>query len=318
MEPKALRPKKTGPLHETKTTSQAIKPNETQPTSQSHKSISATGTTTVDVATAVHSDASVTSGPTRSADTVPQTIQKFAAGISKWLFPLLRSEPSGASLSDATTQNTEGIRSETQPSENMATARNMPATVMETSTQEVTHQTQTIPDRTSAYSSKPAPKPASTTAPTSTINTTAHAPPTTAPTLPTAAPTTVMFTQAAATTPEEQTESTVFPGSTSPPNTQRLVTLSPNTSLPFTRRETTSMTTTIAAPTTTRQAAENKPKRKVNGDEKEGGEQQRKLEEPMQRQEESTSKKPSKFTFNEVGEEKNRSTEMLVAHLTRR
>ncbi|XP_031174092.1 olfactomedin-like 2Ba [Sander lucioperca] len=316
-----FRPKTTGPLHGSTKTSQTTKPKGTEPTSKTHNEvIRAIGTTSVDVSTDVQSDAfttrSITFKPTtttqktRTTDTAPQTTQRITTGITQWPTPLM-AEPTGTSLSFTEKETTKTTMNTTQPSANTATkevlpaftTRNMPTTMMETSTQEVKDQMQTIPGSTAAHSSTLAPNPAteaSTTSPASTMTITTHAAPTSTPIHPTTDSTVATSTGAATTTSEEETESTYLSGSTLPPTTQRLFTLSPHTSLPFTTPVTTSSsaaaatttTTTTTATTTTRQATHVKQKYKISWDEEEGEEGHPELDEPMQRQEESPSRKP--------------------------
>lgn len=289
-EPKSLRPKTTTLLHESKKTSQGTKPKEAEPTSDSHNDILGTiGNTTVDVPAEVQSNTSVTYEPSRGSETTPQAIQSVTAGISQWPFPL-PAEPATTSSSVTFTETTRATKNPTQPSESQATMRYIPATMMETSTQGVKYQMQTIPAETSALSSKPATNPAteaSTTAPTSTMTITTHAVPSSAPTPPPAAPTTATTTQAATTTPEELTESL-------PTNSP--FTWFSHTSLPPTAPETTSLAPTTPNPpttTTTKQAVQMKWQHRVSWDEGKG-----ESDEPMQRQEESPSRKSSKLTSN--------------------
>ncbi|XP_038571977.1 olfactomedin-like 2Ba [Micropterus salmoides] len=311
--PRSLRPKTTGSLHDSKKTSQSSEPKETEPTSKTHyEFISAIGTTSRDVSADVQSDTSVTFEPTtttkitRTTVTEPQTTQRVTAGITRLPVPLM-AEPVGTALGITAKETTKTTVNTPQPSENTATkeillaftTRNIPTTMMETSSPLLKDQMQTIPGGTAAHSSTLAPTPAteaSTASPTSTVTITAHAAPTSAPVHPTTASTT-----AAATTPREENESTFSSGSTLPPTTQTLIKLSPHTSLPLTTPVTTSSSatattattaTTTTTTTTTRQAAQFKRKYKISWEEEEGEEVHPELDEPMQRQEESTSRKP--------------------------
>ncbi|XP_054458906.1 olfactomedin-like 2Ba [Anoplopoma fimbria] len=309
--------------------SQSAKPKETEPTSKTHyEFVSTAGTTLMDVSTVVQSDASttrsVTFGPTTITkrtmitDTGPQTTQRVTAGFTKWPLPLM-TEPSGTYLSITAKETTKTTMNTPKPSENTATKEvlpaftttNIPSIMVETSTQEVKEQMQTMLGTTAALSSTHTPNTAteaSTTIPTSTTTITTHAPLTSAPIHPTTAFAPATSTPAAATTPDEETESTVLSGSTLPPTTQRLITTSPHTSLPLTTpvttpstaattttttaaTTTTTTTTTTATTTTTRQAAQVKHKYKISWEEEEGEEGKPELDEPMQRQEESPSRK---------------------------
>ncbi|XP_034736745.1 olfactomedin-like 2Ba [Etheostoma cragini] len=310
---RSFRPKTTGPLYGSTKTSQTTKPKETEPTSKTHNEvITAAGTTSVNVSTDVQSTfttRSVTLKPTRTTDSAPQTTQRITAGITQRPTPLM-AEPAGTSLSITDKETTETTMNTTPPSANTATkevlpaftTRNMPTAVMETSTQEVKDQMQTIPGSTAAHSSTLAPNPAtqaSTTSPVSTMTITTHAAPASTPILPTTDSTAATSTRAATTTSEEETKSIDFSGLTLPPTTQRLITLSPHTSLPFTTpvttyssAPTTATTTTTTTTTTARQATHVKQKYKISWDEEEGEERHPELDEPLQRQEESPPRKP--------------------------
>ncbi|XP_041790658.1 olfactomedin-like 2Ba isoform X2 [Chelmon rostratus] len=317
--PRWFQPETTGPLHDTKKTSQSTKQKENEPTSETpNEFIGGIGSTSMGVSADVQSDTSVTFGPTtstqknRTPDAASLTTQRVTAGITKWPIPLIAEPAVSANETTETTRNT------TQPSENTTTkeillaltTRNIPATTMETSTLEAADQMQTNPGSTAARSSTLAPKPAtevSTTSPPSTMTITTHAAPPSAPGHPAAASTMATSTQAdflgfkqevseRLPAAEEETESTTL---TLPPSTHRLITLSPHTSLPFTTPVTTSSstttttaTTTTTTTTTTRQAAQVKRKYKISWNEEEGQDEHPELDEPMQRQEESTSRKP--------------------------
>ncbi|XP_068447497.1 olfactomedin-like 2Ba isoform X2 [Clinocottus analis] len=293
--------------------------------------VSAGGSTTVDASTDIQSDSSaarsVTIGPTGTTQkastmfTAPQTAQRVTAGITQGPIPVME-EPSGTSSSFTAEETTKTTINTTQPSEIKATkevqpaftTRSIPTTKRESSTQEVKEQMQIIPSSTAALASTNTPNPAteaSATIPSSSKTIATHATltsapirsttaptpaPTTAPTpvpttAPTPAPTPASSTPAAASTPEETTESIVLSALTLPPTTQRPITLPPHTSLPFTTPVTIpSSSAATTTTTTTRQAARAKQKYKISWEEGEEGHPE--LEEPMQRQEESPSGKP--------------------------
>ncbi|XP_069551153.1 olfactomedin-like 2Ba [Brachyistius frenatus] len=314
-EPRPFRRKTTGPLHDSKKISQSTNPKETEPTSKpSNEFISVTGTAPVDVTTVAQSDTSatrsITFGPStivhenRITDTAPQTTQRAPAGITKWPI-LLMTEPADTSLSNTPKGTTETTMNTTQPSENMTTqgieqlltTKNRSTTVMETSTLELQVQ---MPSKTLGSADanpitlelNPTTE-ASTTSPTSTMTITTHVGLTSAPVQSTAASITAISTQAATSTPQEETEPNYFSGSTLSPTTQRLTTFPPDTALPVTTTVTASSSAaaTTTTTTTTRQAAQTKQKYKISWEEGEEGHLE--LDEPMQRQEESTSRKPA-------------------------
>lgn len=274
--PRMFRPKSTFPLQESKKTSQATKPKETEPTSKPHELSDPPLTT------------SFTFGPTTSADTIrmantePATTQRVAE-ITKSSILQIR-EQDGASLnatSKETTLNT------AQPFENTATketvllvtTRNSPTAVMETSTLELKGQMQTSPDSDSSNTSFLPLSPttaAQTTNPAPTTTVTTPAGPTSALIHPTTAPTAATSTQAAFTTPQEDTESAYFSGSA-----WLTTTLPPDTT-----------TTTSSATTSTTRAAEVKRKYKISWEEEQREEPHLESDEPMQRQEESAPRKP--------------------------
>lgn len=299
--PRSFRPKTTGPLKGSTKTSQSTKLKKTEPASESHyEFISAIGTTLVDVSADVQSDTStarsITFGPTTPknsiTDTAPQTTHRVTAGTTQQPILFTKAEPVDTSFSITTKETTKTTTNTTQPSKNTATNEVLPAfTNIPTTMMDLKVQMQTIYSTTAAHSNTLAPNPAteaSTTSPTFTTTITTHAAQTSAPLHPTTASTPATSTQAATTTPDEQTESTF-------PTTQRLITLSPQTSLPFTTPVTTTSsaaTTTTTTTTTTRQAAQVKQKYKISWDEEEGEEGHPEFGEPMQRQEESPPRKP--------------------------
>ncbi|XP_039985167.1 olfactomedin-like 2Ba [Xiphias gladius] len=311
--PRSFQPKTTAPLHSSKKTSQSTKPKEAESTLETHsESKSATETTSAEVSTDTQSDTStrrsVTFGPTsttqktRAADTAPQTTQRVTAGITEWPV-LLKNEPASTSPSVTSKETTETTMNTTRPSEITATkeilsaftAKKTPTTMRKTTTLELKEQMQTRPGSTVANPTTLTPDPTtedSTNSPTSTLPITTHAALTSAPVHTTAASTKATSVQATTATPEEETESTFFSGSTFPPATQRLTTVPSHTSLPFTTPVTTSSTATTTTTTTTRQAAQVKRKYKISWEEEKGEEGHLNLDEPMQRQEEFTSEKP--------------------------
>ncbi|XP_008291452.1 olfactomedin-like 2Ba [Stegastes partitus] len=267
--PRIFRPKSTGPLQDSKKTSQSAKPKESEPTSKSYGSIHPSPARRV------------TSGPTAAApesrmtNTEPQRTQRVAEVTES---PILQvAESDGASLSKTTLTTA-------QPSENRATKEpvpaftNTPTAVWGTSNPELKDQMQTSPGSSTANPSSLSQSPTSaaqTTSPASTRSITTHAGPTSAPKPPTSAPP----TQAALTAPQEHSDAADFSGSTGLP-----AALPPDT--------TTTETTTSSATTSTRQAAQVKRKYKISWEEEQQvKEPHLESDEPMQRQEESAPRK---------------------------
>lgn len=290
--PRSPRPKKTGPSHSSKKTSELTEIKEIEPTSKKDF-ISATGTESMDISRDIQSDTSVMFGQT-TTNTPSLTTQRVSAWITKSPIPLI-TEPTGTSLSITAKETTKVMINTTQPSGNTTTTEIQPAitlsmqpAAMETSTLEVKDQMLTIPSSTDTHLSTFAPNSTTeplTISPSATIGITTQAPLTTA-----AAP-----TLAATTTPDQGTTLTLSPGSTLPQTTQRLITTHPYTSLPITVPETTSSvaptTTSTATTTSTRQGAPVKQKYKISWEEEDGEDGHPVSEEPMQRQEESTPRK---------------------------
>ncbi|XP_026161175.1 olfactomedin-like 2Ba isoform X2 [Mastacembelus armatus] len=304
--PRSFYPKTTAPLHVSKKTSQSTQPKETEPASETHDEfISATDAVPADVS-AEQSETStmrrITVGPitttqkVMATDTVSLASQRVSAGITEWLIPLM-DEPAGTSSSITAKETTITTMNPAQPSVKAvseealtaSTTRSTPTTMMEISTLELKKQMQTVPGSTEATPGTVAPNPTTKASTTTPPTITTH----TNPTSPPVQPTTADSTQAATTTPEAETESTNFLGSTLPPAPQRLTTLTPLTSLPFTTPVTSSATTTTTttATTTTRKAAQAKQKYKISWEEEEVEEGRLELDEPMQRQEEASPKK---------------------------
>ncbi|KAK2835615.1 hypothetical protein Q5P01_016099 [Channa striata] len=230
--PRSFQPK-TVALIGLKKTSQSRELQETEHTSESqHDVTSATeAIKSLDVATDVQSDGdaarrftvrpTTTTKTTGTTDNAAQTIQKITAGIIEWPIYMM-DEPSSSSKVVTTKERTRTTINTSQPSEKTttedtltsSTTTNAPTTMMESSTLDLKDQIQTTPESTAAGPSRFPPNPTMEMPGfTTTITTPA------APTLALVQPTNVS-TEVSPTTPEVESESTMFVGSTLPLTTQ--------------------------------------------------------------------------------------------------
>ncbi|KAM8874383.1 olfactomedin-like 2Ba isoform 2-T3 [Spinachia spinachia] len=306
--------------------------NGPEPTSHTHNAFhSASGTTSVQVATDAQSDAPTAKSAMFKTTTSTETTRAAAAGTTggvtaadaqrprRWT-----TEPPGTPRSITAEETSGATMDATRGSEDAAPQEvllafptiNAPAPMAESSTRGAEPPGPIAGGGTAALSGSHAPNAA--TEASATIG-----PPTAAPLHPTP-PTRAA---AAATTPQEETESAFFSTSALPPTAPRRVTsvpgttpgtpppsdaptstISPSSTITttspisttsnITPTSTISTTSTVSPSSTstttgtTAAAAQVKPKFKISWEEEDGEEARRGLEEPMQRQEESPSRKP--------------------------
>lgn len=284
---RSFQPRTKGPAHNSKRINQSIRPNQTEPISETHnRIISEDGTVPVDAS--ADGQRSVTPGPTREVDShratsaAPQSTQKVTPEITEWQFPL-KAEPVSPPPSITPKETTPKTVNATQLSDNtamkemvaMLTTKNTPIDEIKTFSLDLKAQTHPTPGGTTY---QPSTRPLSPSAVDSTSSlVSAAAAVTSAPVQPTPAATSM---RADATTPREEINPTYASASALPHDT------SPQAG--------TAVITSSSATTSTRTAPGVKQKYKISWEEEGGDKGHVDVDEPMQREEESSPKKPGK------------------------